>query len=508
MTNAKDYLMVLDAGTGAGRCFLISTDGSETFDEYQEWAYEYPAQAQPGGAEFSAAHFWGIFSDLIRKTIHKAGIRPKQIKGISSTSQREGIVFLDADGKELYAGPNVDLRAPDDADAFTRQFGEKIHAISGHWPFPMFAPYRLFWFKQHQPQVFERIDSMLLLNDWILYRLCGQKASEPSNGNETALFNLFTNDWAWDLIDEMGLPKHIFPQIIPSGGLLGTIHQKTATETGLAVGTPVFMGGADTQCGLLGMGVIEPGNVGIALGTYGPIQMVVDKVVITEPALAWSGSHVVPDRWVLESTSMEAGQTFRWVRDTFYGNEDGDVYSLMEKEAAAAPIGANNIKAYLGPRLPNYSNLQFTGTGGFVTTLPPAPGTNTRADFARAALEGVGFGVRSNIDRLRKIAGRPIESLAACGGLSKSKTLIQTMANLLNVVVRVPTIKEGTAVGAAICAGVGSGIYSNAEEGTKALITWERECYPIPGEVQITSELYKAWWSRYPDMYGESTLKE
>jgi len=199
----QEYFLVLDFGTGAGRCFMVSTDGKVSFEEYQEWVYDYPQEAQPGGAEFAPQEFWVVLSTLIRKTIAKAGISSDQILAISSTSQREGVVFLDKDGKELYGGPNLDMRAPSDVGAFDQQFAERIHAISGHWPFPMFLPYRLLWFKEHQPAVYDKISSVLLLNNWMLYRLCGQKATDPSNGVETTMVNIHTRDWAAELIDDM-----------------------------------------------------------------------------------------------------------------------------------------------------------------------------------------------------------------------------------------------------------------------------------------------------------------
>jgi autoinducer 2 (AI-2) kinase len=504
----KEYLMALDFGTGAGRCFLIATDGSQMFDEYQEWQYIYPEEAQPGGAEFDPAEFWGIFAKLIKATIAKANINPAQIRGISSTSQREGVVFLDQEGSELYAGPNVDLRAPSDRRALETVYAEAIHAKSGHWPFPMFAPYRLLWFKEHRPEVYEKISSMLLLNDWILYRLCGETGAEPSNANETLLFDFKEKAWAWKLIQDLGFDSHIFPKVLLSGARLGKVTSQAAAETGLAEGTPVIMGGADTQCALLGTGAIADGDVGVVLGTFGPLQLVLDWPVLAEPSLAWSGCHVVPDKWVIESTSMEAGQTFRWIRDVFYATESTDIYSQMEQEAANIPAGANGVRAYLGPRLPDYRELRFDGPSGFRTQLPPAPGTASRANFARAALEAVGFGVRINADRLKRISNQPLRSLRASGGLSKSRTLMQTMANLLNVDVYVPKVREGSALGAAILAGVGAGVYKDVTEGVEQLVEWDFVVSPQTDQIDQYEKLLTSWMESYTEMYGAHTLRE
>jgi sugar (pentulose or hexulose) kinase len=502
---SRRYLMALDAGTGAGRCFLVSLDGQHAIDAYEEWSYDFPPEAQPGGAQFDASVFWDLFTRLIRQALAKGDLAPDQIAAVSSTSQREGIVLLDANGRELYAGPNIDLRRPTDADTFTRTYGELLHGISGHWPFPMFAPYRLLWFKEHRPDLYERVDKMLLLNDWLLYRLSGEHGTEPSNGNETLLFDLKKRQWAWDVIDELGFPRHFFPPVLESGRQLGAVSEAAAGQTGLLPGTPVVMGGGDTQAALLGTGAITPGDVGVVLGTYGPQQLVLDRPVIAEPEYAWSGCHVVPDRWVLESTSMETGQAFRWVRDIFYAAGGQNVYAEMSADAAASPPGARGVLAYTGPRLPNYRNLQFVGPGGFKTQLPPAPASASRGDFARATLESVACAVYANARRLERITGQAVANLRVSGGLSQSETLVSIMASLSEVPVYVPVLKEGSALGAAICAGVGSGQYASFAEGVETLVSWEAQVEPESGLTAFYREHFERWMQHYPAMYGEDT---
>lgn len=507
MFSEKQYLMALDFGTGAGRCFLVSLDGEECHEQYQEWSYQYPEEAQPGGSEFDPEKFWEIFSRLIRSTLQNSGVRASQIAGVSSTSQREGVVLLDAAGQELYAGPNLDMRAPSDTASFNEEYAERIHAISGHWPFPMFLPYRLLWFQEKKPDIFQKIDTVLLLNNWLLYRLCGEKATEPSNGVETLLVDLGSRDWQMDLIGELGFAKEIFPRVQESGTVIGQVTTQAAEETGLRVGTPVVLGGADTQCALLGTSALLPGDLGVPLGTYGPVQLVVDQPIIAQPELIWSGCHTVPERWVIESTTMEVGQTFRYVRDTFYASDELDTYSLMNQEAEASPPGANRVKAYLGPRLPNYRELKFDIPGGFMVQLPPAPGSVSRGDFARAALEAVAYGVRLNVDRLQRISNQELAVLRVSGGLSKSNLLVQLLADLIGIEITVPVNKEASALGAAICAGVGAGFFADMAEGADSLVKWDQEVQPS-AEENLYQELYQNWKEDYRKMYGEDTLLE
>ena len=508
MNDKNQYLMALDFGTGAGRCFLISADGETSWEKYQEWAYQYPAEAQPGGSEFDPQEFWSIFAGLIKAVIAEAGIQPDQIAGISSTAQREGVVFLDKNGRELYAGPNLDMRAPSNAAEFTEKFGEKLHHISGHWPFPMFAPYRLLWFKEHKPEIYSQIDSVLLLNNWILYKLCGEKATEPSNGVETLLVDMNTRTWDFRLIEEMGFRPEIFPEVYESGTVIGKVTPEAAESTGLVPGIPVVLGGADTQCALLGTSALQPGDLGVPLGTFGPVQLVVDHPILAEPELIWSGCHTVPQYWVIESTSMEVGQTFRYVRDTFYTSDTMDTYQVMNEEASQSPVGANGVRAYLGPRLPNYRNLQFVIPGGFKIQLPPSPGTATRGDYARAALEAVAYGVKLNVDRLQRVSGQDLSVLRVSGGLAKSRLLRHLLADLIGVRITVPIDKEASALGAAICAGVGAGIFPDMAKGAARLVRWEETLDPDPEKQAQYETLFQAWKADYHKMYGEDTLLE
>lgn len=504
----SEYLMVLDFGTGAGRCILVSIDGKTSFENYQEWSYEYPEEAQPGGSEFNPVKFWGIFSTLIQKTIQKAGIKPNQIVGISSTSQREGVVFLDKKGEEIYAGPNLDMRAPGNLEEFQNKFAEKIHRKTGHWPFPMFLPYRLLWFIEHKPDLYKRIKTILLLNNWILYKLCGEKVTDPSNGVETVLIDLFTRDWDSELIREIGFDELLFPAVCESGTMIGKVTATASAQCGLSEGTPVIVGGADTQCAMLGTSAINPGDIGVVLGTFGPIQMILSKPIIAAPELSWSGCHVVPNTWVIESTTMETGQSFRWIRDLFYGDEKLETYQRMNIEARASNPGANGIRAYIGPRLPDYRKLEFNINGGFITQLPPTPGSAGRGDFARAVLESVAFGIRLNVERLKNISGTDVAEFYVSGGLSKSDLLMEIIANTINTEVKVPKNKEGSSIGAAICAGIGIGAFDCVKSGVSQMITWENSFFPLQNDVNLYNDLFEMWKKDYKKMYGERTLLE
>ena len=276
----KRFLMALDFGTGAGRCFLIEIGGQESYSAYSEWAFDAPLEAQPGGFSFDPDAFWHTLGQTAQAAMKRGGVQATQIAAVSSTSLREGFVLLDDSGKEIFAVPNRDARAWAESIEVDQRWGQTMNDVSGHWPNPIMAPSRFLWLQHHQPGILGRARTLLMINDWILYRLCGERACEPTNAAETCLYDIVEHRWAEDLIRECQIPVSIFPPVCRGGYLLGKVTSAAAQVTGLVPGTPVVVGGADTQCGVLGSGVIDPGEVVVVAGTSTPCQMTLDSPVI------------------------------------------------------------------------------------------------------------------------------------------------------------------------------------------------------------------------------------
>jgi sugar (pentulose or hexulose) kinase len=498
---SNQYLMALDAGGGAGRCFLISTDGEHSVSAYREWSYTQPAGTGPMGSIFDPDAFWNTLTDAIQEALDKGGIKGEQIVGVSSTSQREGCVFCDADGKEIYAGPNRDYRAVLEGMQLASEHGEAIYRRTGHFPSPLFAVARLLWHKNNAPDVYEKIAHTLMINDWVLYRLCGEYASEPSNASETCLYDLGTGEWMFDLIEDLGLNREIFPNILNSGTQVGVVSEAVASETGLVAGTPVVMGGADTQCGLLGCGAVSEGDIAAISGTTTPVQMVTNEPVIDPDIRLWAGAHVIPGLFVLESNAGYSGGVYQWFRDSFCEVEGAkaevsgeDVYDLMNAEAALAPPGAGGVMSFIGVTFMDAKsmgvpkNVVYFGT----TPLSDSSGSNKNL-LVRAILESLAYAVRGNADQVANLSGRKIEQLRVCGGLANADVYLDILANVMGTPLIVPRIAEGSGLGAAICAGVGSGVYADFSQGVEALAKLRKEVQPDERLCRQYKTSYKRW---------------
>lgn len=495
----KQYILVLDAGTGAGRCNIFDLNGNLAGSAYKEWYYILPVKDNSDIREFDPEEFWNILCEIIKEAMLSSGIKPEEIICVTSTSQREGIVLLNKDDREIYAGPNLDFRGNKEAEMLVKNFGEEIYNISGHWPHDIFAPSRLLWFKNNNYELYKNIGTMLMINDWMLFKLTGEKYSEPSNASETLLFNIHTMDWDRGLIEKIGLNPDIFPRVKQSGEVIGEVTRLASELTGLKEGTLVTLGGADTQCALLGTGGLKEGHVAIVSGTSTPVQVVTDKPIIDERFRVWSGCHVVLNKWVIDSNARPTGVIYRWLRDTLYLNDNRNMnpYEIMNIEAESASPGSNGVMAFLGPSISNVSEKYSLPE----TIIGLKPGYEkelcNRGVFSRSILENIAYAVKGNFDQIQELVPDKIDRVYMTGGSTKSKLLTQIIAAVIGLPVILTDNSESTSLGAAICGAVGLKAYNDFDEAIKNMVRYKDIIEPDKKNAAVYKELYERWLKTY-----------
>lgn len=503
---ASEYVLALDAGTGGGRCLITTLDGSPVSLAYHPWSYQVPEGLAPLGREFAPADLWQTICQLISQALTGAGLSAADILAVSTTSQREAVAFLDREGRELYAGPNIDLRALMEGLALDSQWGRNIYDITGHTPSFMFAPARLRWFRNNRPEVYDRIATVLTISDWLIYRLCGEMVSEVSAAGEAGLLDIGRRLWSDSLVQLLDLPRNIYPPLVPSGQRVGMVSDSAARETGLAQGTLVAAGGADTQCGLLGMSVIHKGQVGVVAGWSTPLQMVTGEPIIDGRGRLWSGCHLLSDRWVLESSAGESGRGYSWLKEKVFGGESAaDGYAVMDRLALKVPPGAESTLAFVGPGIMDMSHLGLK-LGGFLFPVPLSAGDVGQGHLVRSALENLCFAIRANLAQLEDVAIAPVSSIALGGGLSRSRALVSILPQVLGRPVSVAAVADVTGLGAALCAAVGGGIYSDLTQAAEAMVGPTTVLEPDPGLAAEYVDHYERWLSvsRELDKLSES----
>ena len=213
----------------------------------------------PGSQIFDTEHNWSLISACVREVL--AATDADAVRAVAATSMREGMVLYDARGHEIWACPNVDSRAATEAGELIRSgAAQEIYEIGGDWV-SITAPARFRWLATHEPETFSAIAHVGMLGDWILTRLCGEFTTDPSLGSSSGMFDLATRTWSERLIEVVGLEPSMFPPVREPGEVVGAVTPEAASDTGLRQGTPCVVGGADTQLGLVGIGVARPGAI-------------------------------------------------------------------------------------------------------------------------------------------------------------------------------------------------------------------------------------------------------
>jgi autoinducer 2 (AI-2) kinase len=496
---SDELLLAIDAGTGSCRAVVFSADGTQLAIGQREWAHaELPGA--PGSQVFDTDRNWQLICACVREALATAPAGA--VKAVSATSMREGMVLYDDRGREIWACPNVDSRAGEEAAELVRSgAAQEIYEHAGDWV-AITAPARFLWIARHQPEVFAEIAHVGMLGDWILTRLSGEFVTDTSLGSSSGMFELARRDWSERVLELCGLSRSVFPQVVDPGTMIGRVTTQAAAETGLGEGTPVVTGGADTQLALLGIGVTEPGRFTVVGGSFWQHTLVLDEPLIDPQARLRTLCHTAPDRWMMEGIGFYCGVVMRWFRDAFCELEQAqaeregvDVYDVLERKAARVPAGANGVFGI-------FSNVMQASRWvhaapaflGFDVANPSSAG---RTECFRAIEESAAYVSRAHLGIVEELAGIDVDDAVLTGGAAKGHLWPQILADTLGMPVHIPVVKESTALGAAISAGVGVGIYEDATAAAQDIVAFERTVAPGADASAAYDELYERWLELY-----------
>ncbi|MDD3718947.1 MAG: NAD(P)-dependent oxidoreductase [Actinomycetota bacterium] len=487
----KSFLMAFDLGGGSGRCLLADVDTGTTFSAKRNWSHPVAPDTAGLGFDLDLGDMWNKLGEACRQVMLEAGAEAEDVRGVAACSMRNTTVLLDGDGNPLFAVPNQDARALGSALMLAGERGMEVYEAGGHWPSPLFTGARLLWLRDNAPQLLEQAARVASLSDWVGLRLGGVLLAERSQSSETLLFDQRADDWDRDLIASLGMDPALFPETVDAGTRIGALTAPAAEHLGLAPGTPVAAGGADTQCGLLGMGCTGEGMVGISAGTSMPVQQVTASYVLDGEGRLWSGRHVVPGLYLVESNGMITGTVLEWFARILYP-DSSDPLAALFTEAAASEPGAAGIYSTLGARVFDARTTSVL-LGNLTMSHMVTPDVSSfRAHVGRALLEGIAYSARANLDQVQAATRLEPTGVWVGGGMSKSSAWTGMVADILGRKVGVPSSPEVSALGTAVCAGVGAGLFRDLGEGVGRLSRLEREHEP-GAHCEKYQGLYAGW---------------
>jgi autoinducer 2 (AI-2) kinase len=497
------YLMAIDAGTGSIRSVIFDTKGNQVSVSGIEWTH-LEEQNVPNSMSFDFDTNWKLVVECIKDSIEKASIDQKDILALSATSMREGIVLYDKDGKELWAVANVDARASKEVKYLKENFEgieERFYETSGQ-TFALGALPRIMWLKNNKPDIYEKIASISMIGDWILAKLCGVIATDPSNGGTTGIFDLSKRDWDSSMAKDVGIKDDIFTPCYEVGTVIGEVSQLASKETTLSTSTKVVMGGGDVQLGSAGLGVTELGDVAILGGSFW--QQIVNIPSSTIPPKDMSvrvNPHVIPNQSQAEGITFFSGLIMRWFRDAFCDLEKleaekkgVDTYTILEEKAKDIPVGSHGIIPIFSDSM-NYGKW-YHAAPSFLNLNIDANLCN-KASMFKSLQENACIVSSINLDKIKAFTNIDVETIVFAGGASKGALWSQTLADVTGCSIKIPKVTEATALGAAMSAGVGAGIYKDLSSAAKELVNWDKEYTPNLENTKLYKDIKNKWQEVY-----------
>ena len=477
MTSDRKLVAAVDLGSTSTKVCLYSPDGrcaasasrpTERYNpfsaQHPEWVFWNPDAVWNGVAE--------AFRDVLA-----AIDDPARVAGVAVTGMGMDGVPVDADGATLY--PFISWhcgRTAPQAAWWEQAIGaEKTFGIAGFPPWAMTGAMRVRWMMEHEPAIIERAASWLLIEDFVNFRLCGVRATDPSLASCMLLLDQKTRSWSDELIAASGLPRRLLPEVRPSGTRLGTVHAQAARQTGLPQGTPVVLGGQDHLCGTLPVGAHRPGVVSNVMGSWENLI-----ATVSQPECAWTlgragicvQAHVAPGRTAVWGGSPSAS-ALSWLR-AITGDADRPWEETLDACERNSQPGAGGV-IFL-PYLSSATCPVNDGraSGAFVGLL----NTTRKADLFRAVIEGLNYQFLHILQTMERSLNTRFERIVASGGATRNAFWLQNKADISGMDVEVSEIQDTSPLGAALLAGVALGVWSDLDEAAERVKGATRVFHP------------------------------
>jgi xylulokinase len=438
-------LVGLDVGTTGVKAIAISDEG----ELLARAEHGYPLSApQPGWAEQDPEDWWRASEAAL------AEVGVDRAVGIGLSGQMHGLVALDAADRVLR--PAIlwnDQRTEAEVAEIEDLLGlERLVALTGNRALTGFTAPKLLWLRRHEPNVFARIEHILLPKDYVRLRLGGERAIDVADASGTLLFDVERRRWSDEVVEALELPRDWLPRALES--------PEVSAET--AGGVPIAAGAGDQAAGALGVGIDRPGSLSVVLGTSGVVFAALPRFQADPEARVHAFCHAVPNGWHAMGVMLSAAGSLRWFRDTCAA---GTSYEDLLVEAAAAAPGSEGVVflPYLsGERTPHADpNARASFTGLALS--------HRRGELARAVLEGVAYGLRDSLELLRELGVRP-EAGRVSGGGARSRLWLEIVASVLGLPLELTAVEEGAAYGAALLGGVAAGVFRDVHEAVAACV--------------------------------------
>ncbi len=474
----------VDLGTSAVKLLLMDENGKIKKTVSREYPLYFP---HPGWSEQKPEDWYIQSMDGLKELLKNEN--KEEVAGISFGGQMHGLVLLDENDEVIR--PALlwnDGRTYEECDYLNNVIGkEKLSEYTANISFTGFTAPKILWVKNKEPENFARIKKIMLPKDYLAYKLSGVHCTDVSDASGMLLFDVKNRTWSKEMCEICSVKPEWLAKVYESYEAVGTLKKEVAEELGIPAAVKVIAGAGDNAAAAVGTGTVGDGRCNISLGTSGTIFISSRKFGVDKNNALHSFDHA-DGTYHLMGCMLSAASCNKWWMDEIlktkeYAKEQEGIDKLGENHVFFLPY-------LMGERSPhNNPNARGTFTGITMDT--------TREDMTQAVLEGVAFALRDSLE-VAKSLGIPITRTKICGGGAKSPLWCKMIANILNLKVDKIESEEGPALGAAMLAAVGCGVYGSVEEIAEKMVKVVDTIEPDPAIAAKYDEKYAQFKQIYP----------
>ena len=476
----------LDVGTSGTRALAVNAEGvvvAEATSRYE------PDSPRPGWSEQRPEDWWQAARAVLAAVTADAG---DEIVGLGLAGQMHGSVFLDSAGEVIR--PALlwnDQRTESDCAGITERVGaERLLDLAGNPALTGFQAPKILWLRRAEPAAHARLASVLLPKDYVRLKLTGERATDASDASGTLLLDVRARSWSDEILDALEIPREWLPDVYEGPEVTATVRGAVADDLGLPRGLPVAAGGGDNAAAAVGVGVVGERRISSSIGTSGVLFAHRNAFTPDPSGRVHAFCHAVPGAYHLMAVTLSAGGSLNWWRERFAGGAD---FGALVAEAAQVEPGAEGLlflPHLAGERSPH---LDPRASGAFVGLTA----RHGRPQLTRAVMEGVVLSMRAGLEVMRAL-GAVVDEVRATGGGARSPLWLQLQADIYGRPIRRAAVDEGPAYGAALLAGVASGVFADIEAASAGVRLRESITEPDPERARRYAELYITFASLYP----------
>ncbi len=492
------YAIGVDIGTSGTKSVLFDEEGNVIASASKE----YPLyQEKNGYAEQEPSDWYNASIYTIKKIILDSKISSEDICGIGISGQMHGLVMLDENNKVIRKSIIwCDQRTANECEEITNKIGKKrLIEITANPALTGFTASKILWVRNNEPENYKKCRHILLPKDYVRFMLTGEYATDVSDASGMQLLDVPNRCWSDEVLEKLDIDKSLLAKVYESCEITGYITKEAAEVTGLKEGTPVVGGAGDNAAAAVGTGIVSDGKAFTTIGTSGVVFAHTSNLQIDPKGRVHTFCCAVPGCWHIMGVTQAACLSLKWFRDNFCNSEIEQAkkaglseYYIMDNEALEIPVGSDKLiylPYLMGERTPHL-DPDVRGTFFGISAM------HTRAHFIRAVMEGVAYSLRDCKNIISEM-GTEISDMMACGGGGTSPLWRSMLADLYNCPVKTVSCKEGPALGVAILAFVGTGVYETVEKACDRMIKADKTQLP---DEKASSE-YEKYYQLYQKLY-------